>query len=310
MKMDVYYCKEKYLDKVGIHINCRKVRKRVLNELSDHLDESYEDKMQEINNPLDAMESVCIDMGDPHILGEELKEANKNKIRACRTKNIVTLLICAFFVLISPVLFIIFGNLSADVSYYLNSYKIAEVEQHIVEKYNDNKPIKFIDELEDNGVIYRYYMPVEKQENKMAVYVAYSIIIFNKSYDERFRSYECVTKITDDIYKIEDALTDKPYLGFPNSQHYHEDYYNATNVIIYASQPEEKFIKAYYEPIKSNNKTDPYWNTYGLESYWSDFIEIPQNATYDNPAVCIVDCPDGYTLKYYVRYDENKNIIE
>ena len=38
----------------------------------------------------------------------------------------------------------------------------------------------------------------------------------------------------------------------------------------------------------------------------SDFIEIPQNGTYENPVIIFSQSPEGYRWNYLQTYDENK----
>ena len=76
-----------------------------------------------------------------------------------------------------------------------------------------------------------------------------------------------------------------------------------------------KFDKSLFIFLDSNTKAKYFKVKYiptedGLEEYWSDFIEIPQDATIDGPKYFILDCPNGYRWNNYERFDENKEVIE
>ena len=70
-------------------------------------------------------------------------------------------------------------------------------------------------------------------------------------------------------------------------------------LIIYFNTPDYRYIKVEFIPTED-----------GLERYWSDFMEIPQDATVDNPKYFILDCPDGYRWSNYERFDDNKEPID
>ena len=44
-------------------------------------------------------------------------------------------------------------------------------------------------------------------------------------------------------------------------------------------------------------------------TFWGDYIEIPDDITYENPFVVFIDCPDGCYWYQREFYNENKEVI-
>lgn len=268
-----------YIGKVLEHIHYKKLHTRIYEELSDHLDDMYEDFSTECDDEQEITKRVFEEMGHPHYLGLELKKANKTKLFVARVFKIA----CAIFTL--PIIYLgivavsLVGN---EISDFSHTNTIEETEEWIIKNRTDGKPIKFLTEIEHDGVVHRIYVP-EVQDEHFNIYHIHSTKLFGvdiKNRFERSTSNFCST----DTYTMADLDTS----------------YGFSDVLyIVFNAPEEKYLKVEYIPAKD-----------GLNRYWSDFIEIPQNATIDDPKYFILDCPDGYRWNNYERFDENKELIE
>ena len=275
-----------YIGKVLEHIHYKKLHTRIYEELSDHLDDMYDDFSTECDDEKEITKRVLEEMGHPHYLGLELKKANRAKLFWARIFKIA----CAIFTL--PLLYlgiVVISHIGMEISHYFNAYDIEKMEQCMIENYNDGEPIKFLTEVEKDGIVYKFYIPEKQSENDFEVYYTKSIKVFGISLKDKFserggshmgnssRSTDAVLLITE---------------GVPNS-----DY----DCLYFFSKPcDTKYVKIYFEPFLDND----------VKPYWSDYIEIPQNGTIDNPKWLLIECPDGYQWNNYERFDENKEVIE
>ena len=244
------------------------------------MDDMYEDFSTGCDDEIEITKNVLDEMGDPNKLGLELKEANKRKLFIARIFKIaigLSIIPLTFFILI------LITNIHSELTTYFHATDIETKEAQIVEKYNDGKPIKLLIEFEDNGIIHRFYLPKEKKETGYNLFHTESIKVFNISIKDKFSSCGASNGANDSVIQ----LCKERYA------HIQSCYY------IFLGPTAERYIKLYYEPIDSDSD---------LEPYWSDFIEYPQNGTYDEPIIIFEECPAGYRHNTYKRFDENKNI--
>lgn len=278
--------KKIYIGKVLRHIHYKKLHTRIYEEISNHMDDMYEDFSAGCDDEIEVTKKILEEMGHPHYLGLELKKANKTKLFWVKIFKIA----CVIFTL--PILYsayVLVAHIGMEISHYFNAYDIEKMEQLIVEDYNDGEPIKFLTEVEKDGIVFKMYISEKQSEDNLVVYYTKSIKVFGISVKDKFgerggghlgnssRSTEAVLLLTE---------------GVPNS-----DY----DCLYFFSEPSDtKYIKIYYEPFLDNK----------VEPYWSEYIEIPQNGTTDNPKWLLIECPDGYKWDNYKRFDENKEVIE
>lgn len=275
-----------YIGKVLNHIHYKKLHTRIYEEISNHMDDMYEDFSTNCDDEKEITRKVLEEMGHPHYLGLELRKANKTKLFWARAFKIA----CAILTL--PILYSVYvlvAHIGMEISDYFNAYDIEKAEQRIIEYYNDGEPIKLLTEVEKDGIIYKFYVPKKQSEDDLKVYYTKSIDVFGISVKDKFSGFGGghmgnSSRDADSVL----LLTE----GVPNS-----DY----DCLYFFSKPyDTKYIKIYYEPFLDNK----------VEPYWSDYIEIPQDGTKDNPKWLLIECPDGYEWNKYERFDENKEVIE
>ena len=268
-----------YIGKVLEHIHYKKLHTRIYEELSDHLDDMYEDFSTECDDEQEITKRVLEEMGHPHYLALELKKANKVKLFWARVFKIA----CVFLTL--PILYSVYvlvTHIGMEVSDYFHADTVEEAEEWILENRTDGQPIELLTELEHDGVVHRIYAPQVQNKESFQIYHIYSIEFFGFNIKNRFDRSHCHYGPNDN------------YTMASLDQHPIRD-----ELIIYFNTPDYQYIKVEFIPTED-----------GFERYWSDFIEIPQGATTDNPKYFILDCPDGYRWSNYERFDENKNSID
>ena len=268
-----------YIGKVLNHIHYKKLHARIYEEISSHMDDMYEDFSTECNDEKEVTKKVLEEMGHPHYLGLELKKANRVKILQAKTIKTLCILLCLPFLYSVWVMVIQIGT---EFENYFYADTAEEAEEWILENRTYGQPIKLLTELEHDGVVHRIYVPQVQNKEDFQIYHIYSIEFFGFNIKNRFDRSHChyepngnYTMASLDQHPIRDEL------------------------IIYFNTPDYRYMKVEFIPTED-----------GLERYWSDFIEIPQGATVDNPKYFILDCPDGYRWSNYERFDENKEVIE
>lgn len=270
--------KEIYIERVLYHIHYGKLKKRIKAEIENHLDDMYDDFKNDFNNELDTAKKVIDKMGDPDELGLDIKDANKRMLFIARLLKI-GIGICAipltFFILV------LITNIHNELHPYFSATDIETKEMQIVEKFNDGKPIHLLAEVEQDGIIYRYYLPDERPENNFILFTTQSIKVFGISVRDKFVEYG----------RSSGPDNNELQLNIGNSP------YNDDHLWVLYGETGPKYVKRYYEPKDTNS---------GLEPYWSDFIEIPQYGTYENPVIIYDKSPEGYKWNYIESYDENK----
>ncbi|MBR2953960.1 MAG: hypothetical protein IKC45_06215 [Clostridia bacterium] len=272
--------KKIFIGKVLNHIHYNKLHARIYEELSNHMDDMYEDFSSTCDDEKEVTKRVINEMGNPDELGYELKKANKRKLLWVRIFKII------FTVIALPLpyfMWALIGNIGLEIVDFARSYTVSEAEQWIVENKTDGEPIKLLTEIEHNGVIHKIYVP-EVQDEIFDIYQINSVKLFGINIKDKFE-YNHSTYLSSDEYTIANLNT--------------ETYRLSDALFIYFDNPQEEYLKVKCIPTEE-----------GLDEYWSDFIKIPQNGTVDKPEYVLFDCPDGYRWNKYERYDENKELIE
>ena len=273
--------KNEYLKKALKPIHYKKLKNRINEELSAQMDDMYDDFIKNCDNELEIIKKIREEMGNATELGMELKEANKRKLFVTKVFKI-TFAILALPMLISLISLSMF--VIDDMTTYFYADSIEEREQLLSQEYNDGEPIKFLYEIENEGIVYRYYVPEERKENGYNLYHTESIKVLGISVKNKFAAFGASSGNNENIFKIR-----------TNPHKLYDNYY-----YIFIGPTEEKYVKLYYEPVDIESDSEP---------YWSDFIEFPQNGTYEEPVAIFLDCPDGYHWNTYEEFDENKNPI-
>lgn len=270
--------KEIYIERVLYHIHYGRLKKRIKEEIENHMDDMYDDFKNDFDNELDVAKKVVDEMGDPDVLGLELKEANKRTLRVVRIFKVALVLsIVPFLIFCQTVGYDFFDDLRT----YHRATDIETKEMQIVENYNDGEPIHLLTEIEHDGIVYRYYLPDERPENRCVYFRTKSIKVFGISVRDKFVEYG----------RSSGPDSNEIRLSIGNSWIF------SSHLWVLYGETGPKYIKRYYEPIDTDS---------GLEPYWSDFIEIPQNGTYENPIIIYDQIPEGYRWNTYQSYDENK----
>lgn len=271
--------KKIYIGKVLAHIHYKKLHTRIYEEISNHMDDMYEDFGSTCDDEIEVTKKVLEEMGDPHYLGLELKKANKAKLLRAKVFKTLCIILCL------PVLYsvwVILINVGMEIENYFYADTAEEAEEWILENRTDGKPIELLTEIEHNDVIHRIYVPEFQTKENFEIYHIYSTKFFGFNIKNRFERSHCFYGPNDNYTMA--SLDQQPIRD---------------ELIIYFNKPDYKYIKVQFIPVDE-----------GLEEYWSDYIEMPQDATVDEPKCFILDCPDGYRWNNYERFDENKNSID
>lgn len=273
--------KKIYIGKVLEHIHYRRLHPRIYEEISSHMDDMHEDFSENCSDETEVTKKVLNEMGNPYTLGQELKKANASKIFWGK------LLKTACILLALPTLYmawILALHVGTEVENYFYADTAEEAEQWILENRTDGKPIKLLTEIEHEGTVHRIYVPQIQDDEEFSIYHIYSIEVFGIKVKDRFFRSHCSYESNGNYTMA--SLDQQPIRD---------------ELLIYYNTPDYKYIKVEFEPTVYGE---------GLEEYWSDFIEIPQNGTVDEPQYFVLDCPDGYRWNNYERFDENKEPID
>ena len=277
--------KKEYLNTALRPIHYKKLKKRIHEELSNHMDDMYDDFRNTCNNEEEITNKILVEMGNPEKLGIELKEANKRMLFIAKFLKI-TLAITALPLLISLISLSIF--IIDDTMAYFNSYSIEESEQFLIDEYNNGEPIEYLIDIDKDETTFRYYISEKPKSEGYDLFHTESTSFLGINIEDRITGFGASTGNTNDnIIKININA---------NKHGYYDKFY-----YIIIGPTEEKYIKLYYEP------TDYYDIS---KSYWSDFIELPQDGSYEKPALIYIECPEGYSWCDLERFDENKEVIE
>ncbi len=278
---------EEYVKKVCRHIHYKKLRNRISKEINDHMQDIYDDISSEHPNNTATIDAVITQMGDPNELGMDLKQANRKIL----IPHLI-LKICMAFLIIVSIPFIFYGIVTAgdEITIYNHAEDIKTMERIIANDLNGGEPIKLVAEVETNGYLHKYYIPVEKTTEENKLFETHSIKLFGISLYDKFASYGG---------SIVDSSDNNMQLCTIGGKYYN-NWCSNDYLWIITGETKEKYVKRYYEPIDSNS---------GLEPYWSDFMPIPQNATYETPIVMVEYTPEGYEWSEFMSFDENKKEI-
>lgn len=269
-----------YIGKVLGHIHYKKLHTRIYEEISNHMDDMYDDFKNDFDNEFDVAKKVIDEMGDPDELGLELKEANKKILRIVRTfkvtlaLSIIPILIFCQTVLYDPIM---------EIKQYYKAVDITTIEAQMSEKYNNGKPVRLFAEADHNGKVHRYYVPDEQPEGRFEYIHTKSITVLGKSCKDKFLYFG------------------RGGGGYSNIHEFKLDYHSPDYLLVLTAPAEARYYKMYLEPFSSNSNLKP---------YWSDFVEYPQNGTYDKPVSVLIDLPEGYHWSSTKKFDENKELIK
>lgn len=272
--------KKVFIGKVLNHIHYNKLHARIYEELSNHMDDMYEDFSSTCDDENEVTKRVINEMGNPDELGSELQKIHKSVLlRARILKSVCSIIL----IILMPYIFDGVYTAGENIYNYITAFTVEEAEQWIVENKTEGQTIKFLTEVEHNGVVHRIYAP-EVQDENFDIYHICSVKLLGINIKDKFE-YAHSTYISSDEYTIANLNTDT--------------YRLSDALFIYFDNPQEEYLKVKCIPTEE-----------GLDEYWSDFIKIPQNGTIDKPEYVLFDCPDGYRWNKYERYDENKELIE
>lgn len=272
--------KEIYTERVLYHIHYRKLGKRIKDEIENHMDDMYDDFKNDFNDELDVAKKVIDEMGDPDELGLELKKANRKTLRIVRAfkvtlvLSIIPALIFCQTVLYDPIM---------EIESYFKAVDLTTIEARMSEQYNNGKPITLFAETDHNGKIYRYYVPDKQPEGRFVCFHTESITVLGKSCKDKFLTYGCSSGSYSYVHEFK------------------LDYYSPDYLLVLTAPAEARYYKIYLKPFSSDSN---------LEPHWTDFMEYPQNGTYDNPVSVLVDLPEGYNWRNKDEFDENMKLIE
>lgn len=288
MSMRKFYnfeeAKEIYVEQVLYHIHYGKLKKRIKAEIENHMDDMYDDFKNDFDNELDVAKKVVDEMGDPDELGLELKETNKRTLWVARFFKIaigISAIPLAFLFMV------LISNIYSEVNPYFSATDIETKEMRIVEKYNDGQPIKFLFETEVDGIVHRYYLPETQNETNDILFHTQSIKVFGISVKDKFVEYGRSSGPLDNEMIIQTDI----------SVWLHDSY------LVLTAPAEYKYVRFKFQ--YDGESTDD-----NSTAFWSDYIEIPSNITYDNPFICFIDCPDGCYWFQREFYNENKEVYE
>ena len=265
--------KEIYIERVLYHIHYGRLKKRIKEEIENHMDDMYDDFKNDFDNELDVAKKVVDEMGDPNKLGIELKEANKRILFVLGCfKRALIIFILAFAINISEAVV-------KEVYPYIKSEDSSTIQEAInQENYSGKGETELLIEIDRNDVVYRVYVTTVLPENYIHTTLAYSIKLFGFPVKDKFIS------------------SGGTGIGSLNATHF-VDIDEELELAIYFGNDKERYLKCYYEPIDSESK---------LDAYWSDFIELPQDASTENPKYLYLNIPKGYDLGKIERFNENK----
>lgn len=262
-----------YIGKVLNHIHYKKLHTRIYEEISNHMDDMYEDFSSTCDDEKEVTKKVLEEMGNPNKLGIELKEANKRILFVLGCfKRALIIFILAFAINISEAVV-------KEVYPYIKSEDSSTIQEAInQENYSGKGETELLIEIERNDVVYRVYVTTVLPENYIHTTLAYSIKLFGFPVKDKFISSGGIG------------------IGSLNATHF-VDIDEELELAIYFGNDKERYLKCYYEPIDSESK---------LDAYWSDFIELPQDASTENPKYLYLNIPKGYDLGKIERFNENK----
>ena len=275
--------KELYIERVLFNIHYGKLKRRIKAEISNHMDDMYEDFSSTCDNEAEITRKVLEEMGDPDELGLKLKEANKRILSITRIFKVA---LTIFIILIPLLCQTVFYDFFADIRTYYTATDIETTELKMVEKYNDGEPIKFLFETEVDGIVHRYYLPEKQSENRDVYFHTQSIKVFGVSVKDKFVEYGRSAGPLDNELTIQ--------LG--NSVKLEDSY------LVLTAPADYKYVRFRFQLNGCSTSNE-------ATAFWGDYIEIPDNITYDNPFIVFIDCPDDCYWYQREFYNENKEVV-
>lgn len=286
---------EQYLSAVCDFFPIHRLRKRIYKELSAHMQDLLEDFSAQGMDSQTAEEAVLAEMGDPEALRRELIRAYRPTVWRIRLQRLAALVI-AFLVwgyVIEPVI--------DECGTYRYSYTLAEAEAVLSAQCaaDGAGELAFVEEIEHNGRLYRYYMPKTQRYPMNRMYRIESVRVFGKELHDRFAglSYEA----TNGCYFIDnldfDAYTNDSKIAellqwqrpAPTERAY---------VFIFANPVGVRYFTAQVFPT----------NEFGSTAYDIPPLDtLPYYAVSAEPGLIVVKYPTGTHLGNMQFLDADKN---
>lgn len=134
-----------------------------------------------------ARKAVLAEMGDPEELRRELIRAYRPTIWRIRLQRLV-ILTAVFLVLVYVV-----EPIYDECMTYRYSYTLAEAEAFLSAQCAEDGAgeLAFVEEIEHNGRLYRYYMPKVQKYPMNRMYRIESVRVFGKELHDRFAGFSC-----------------------------------------------------------------------------------------------------------------------
>lgn len=171
---------EQYLSAVCDFFPIHRLRKRIYREISAHMEDMLEEFSTQGMDPQKAQEAVLAEMGDPVELRRELEQAYRPTIRRIRLQRFaasVFLCFCMYYV---------FEPIGEEVKTYCYAAPLAEAESQLASACAEFGEIEFLQEVEYNGRLYRYYVPKQQEKDCNRVYCLESVRAFGRELQNRF----------------------------------------------------------------------------------------------------------------------------
>lgn len=240
-----------------------------------------------------AREAVLAEMGDPEELRRELKRAYRPTIWRIRLQRLVIL--TAVFLVWAYVIEPIYDECMT----YHYSYTLAEAEEILYTQCAEVGEIVFLDEVEYNGRLYRYYMPKAQKYPYNRLYRMESVRVFGKELHNRFTGFS--SEMTDGCYFIDN-------LDF-------ESYTNSSQiaVLLHWERPKsEECATAYIfaNPVEVRYLTAQVFSVdaFGRTEYDLPPLDtLPYYAVSAEPGLIVVKHPKGTILGNTQFLDADKN---
>lgn len=256
----------------------KKLYKRIYNELSEHMDDMYEDFVNDGIDENSVSDMILKEMGNADDLNKELYQANKKRYLTTRT---ITLLVRTAIIIIC---LIYAPPILDELVDYVQYYNVEDVEAALTEEYGE---MTFLGEYESNGGNYRLYVPITQPENCYEVYFAQSAKFFGKNLPNKYSSFghdfggsphiTCMFTNSGDCFMCQNARFE-----------------------VFLAPSNAKYVSFTYKACSGCN---PYAKDEDIIT--SEIFEIT-----DAPCVIEVKSIEGYSMYKYNYFDENLNPVD
>lgn len=257
-----------------------KLKKRIVKELTEHIEDNYYEYIDSGLNEDEATSKVIKAMGDADEIGCQLYRAHRSQIVFIRIFRAVMSIAIVF------ALFITVPHVCSEVYTYFIADTISEAEEKISGQYNDGKEIVFVGEYEYSGVVTRLYLP-KTPSSRYKYFYAKSIKFFNISIPGKITEYGSAS------YNGNPAIL---MLFGEDGQ-----FDTRSQIDIFFKDPGYKYMRVWIDNIGINSCPDA-----SPTGEWSKFYEVPS----EYPGVMRIDTPKGKHWSCYRLYDENKQEIK